>query len=86
MWTLLFWKAATERALKSAAQFVLLAYFGGDVIFNVFQADFANMAGVAAGAMLMSYLTSIATAAVTDGSPSLSHAEVLDTNGRHEAV
>ena len=85
MWTLAFWKAATERALKSAAQFVLLAYFGGDVVFNVFQADFVNMGGVAAGAMLMSYLTSVATAALTDGSPSLTTAEVLNSNGRHEA-
>jgi len=62
MWTLAFWKAATERAIKSAAQFVILAYFGGDVLFNVFQADWTNMAGVAAGAMLLSYLTSLASA------------------------
>ena len=85
MWTLAFWKAATERALKSAAQFVLLAYFGGDVIFNVFQADFVNMFGVAAGALLMSYLTSLATAAATDGNPSLGNAEVIEADGKHEA-
>lgn len=82
MWTLAFWKAATERAIKSAAQFVILAYFGGDVLFNVFQADWGNMAGVAAGAMLLSYLTSLGSAQLTDGSPSLTHVEVLD--GRHE--
>jgi hypothetical protein len=86
MWTLAFWKAATERAIKSAAQFVILAYFGGDVLFNVFQADWANMAGVAAGAMLLSYLTSLASAGLTDGSPSLTHVEVLEANGKHEAV
>lgn len=85
MFTLLFWRAAGERAIKSAAQFVVLAYFGGDVVFNVFQADFVNMAGVAAGAVLLSVLTSLASAAATDGSPSLSHAEVLDPVGRHEA-
>jgi hypothetical protein len=86
MFTLAFWKAAGERAIKSAAQFVILAYFGGDVIFNVFQADFINMGGVAAGAVLLSVLTSLASAGMTDGSPSLTHVEVLEANGKHEAV
>jgi hypothetical protein len=86
MFTLLFWRAAFERAIKSAAQFVILAYFGGDVLFNVFEADWLNMAGVALGAILLSILTSLSSAALTDGNPSLGNAEVLEKNGRHEAV
>jgi hypothetical protein len=87
MFTLLFWKAAFERAIKSAAQFAALAYFGGDVAFNVFEANWGNMAGVILGAILFSLLTSLGSAALTDGNPSVGSAEVLsNTNGRHEAV
>lgn len=80
MWTTAFWKAAAERAIKTAAQFLVLAYFGGDVAFNVFEADFANMSGVALGAVLLSVLTSLASAGLTDGNPSLGNAEVLEPN------
>lgn len=86
MFTLIFWRAAFERAVKSTAQFVVLAFFGGDVIFNVFEANWMNMLGVAAGAFMLSILTSLGTAAVTDGNPSANNAEVLEKNGRHEAV
>jgi hypothetical protein len=86
MFTVLFWRAALERAIKSTAQGLVLAYFGGDVLFNAFQADWGNMAGVAAGAFLLSVLTSLATAALTDGNPSAGNAEVLSAEGRHEAV
>ena len=53
-----FLKAATERAVKSGFQFAGLAYFGGDVLFDVFTADWKTIAGVFAGGVLTSYVTS----------------------------
>jgi hypothetical protein len=85
MFTVLFWRAALERAIKSTAQFVALA-ITGDVVFNVFVADWGNLAGVAGGAFVISILTSLGSAALTDGNPSVGDAEVLPSNGRHEAV
>ena len=82
MFTLTFWKAATERAIKTGAQSVLTAYFVGDVALNALQADWANMAGIGAGGVVLSYLTSLASA-VHDGNPSAINAEV--TKGKHEA-
>ena len=75
MFTLAFWKAATERAIKTAAQTVLTAYFVGDVAMNVLEADWANMGGIAAGGALLSYLTSLVSGA-RDGNPSATNAEV----------
>lgn len=84
MFTILFWRALFERGVKTGAQAVALA-ITGDVVFNAFQADWVNLAGVAAGGFVLSALTSLATAALTDGNPSVGDAEVL-ANGRHEAV
>lgn len=86
MWTSAFWKAAAERALKSGAQFVLLTIFagvaagtGGDQsqIINAFLLDWQTLAGVFAGGIVVSVLTSLVTAGATDGNPSLVNAEVL---------
>lgn len=85
MFTLLFWRAVFERGVKTAAQAVVLA-ITGDVAFNVFQADLLSLSGVALGGFLLSVLTSIASAAITDGNPSVGNAETLEANGRHEAV
>jgi len=76
MFTLAFWKAATERAVKTAAQTLLAVYLVGDVAFNAFEADWGNMAGIAAGAVFLSYLTSLASAA-GDGNPSATNAETI---------
>ncbi len=71
MFTLNFWRAASERALKTAAQTAIVA-LGADKLGTLFAADFANVAGMAAGGALLSVLTSIATSAVGDTpSPSL---------------
>ena len=75
MFTLAFWKAATERAVKTGAQSVLTVYFVGDVALNAFQADWANMAGIGLGGALLSYLTSLASG-LRDGNPSAVNAEV----------
>ena len=76
MFTLAFWKAATERAVKTGAQSVLTVYFVGDVALNAFQADWVNMAGVGLGGVALSYLTSLASAA-RDGNPSATNAETV---------
>lgn len=77
MFTLTFWKAALERALKTAAQVLLSVYFVGDVALNAFQADWGNMLGLALGGVVFSILTSVATGVLTDGGPSLGNVEKL---------
>lgn len=57
MFTKKFWMEATERALKTFAQ-VLLVTAGG-AAFNVFTADWTALLGLSAGAMVLSYATSI---------------------------
>jgi len=84
MFTLMFWRALFERGVKTAAQAVVLA-ITGDVAFNALTADWLTLAGFAAGGFVLSALTSLASAAMTDGNPSVGDAEVLP-NGRHEAV
>ena len=69
IWTKAFWKAASERAIKTAAQSGLLV-IGADQL-NILTLDWVNLGGFAAGGALISVLTSIASAAATDGSPSL---------------
>ena len=76
MFTLIFWKAATERAIKTAAEVLLAVYFVGDVAFNAIDADWVNMGGIAAGAAVGSYLLSLASAA-RDGNPSAINAETV---------
>jgi hypothetical protein len=84
MFTLIFWKAATERALKSGAQFVLLTIGGGlaagisgDETINAFLLDFPTLGGVFFGGALASYLTSVVSAPVGGDGPSLTRVETL---------
>jgi hypothetical protein len=75
MFTITFWKAAAERAVKTGAQSVLTAYFVGDVALNAFQADWVNMGGIGLGGVTLSILTSLASG-YKDGNPSATNAEV----------
>ncbi|PZF98270.1 holin [Micromonospora deserti] len=61
MFTTKFWKAASERAVKTAAQ-ALLVYFGGDAVFNAWHADWPAAGGIASGAVVLSVLTSLVSA------------------------
>lgn len=73
MFTLAFWKAAAERAAKTAAQVALLK-FGADTItagFDVLAADWLGVGSFALGGVVLSVLSSIVSAKATDGSPSL---------------
>jgi hypothetical protein len=58
-----FWTDALERALKTAAQ-ALIVFLGADVA-NVFAVDWQRAAGVAAGAAVVSLLMSIASTQVS---------------------
>lgn len=60
MFTVKFWKEATERALKTFAQFILV--LGAAGTFNVFEVDWATNLGLALGGALVSYATSIVSA------------------------
>ncbi len=71
-----FWKAAAERAVKSAAQGAILAGVGA-VGFDAFTADWASIGGAALGMGLLSLLTSIGSDALTGDGPSLTDAETL---------
>ena len=68
-----FWKAAAERAAKTAAQAALLK-IGADTItagFDVLATDWIGVGSFALGGIVLSGLTSIVSASATDGSPSL---------------
>lgn len=70
MFTVTFWKHATERAVKTLAQVVLSLQ--GAAALNVLEVDWAQTFGVAGGAVLLSYATSIMSAGVKkDDSPDL---------------
>lgn len=70
IWELAFWKAATERAVKTFAQSAI-AILGAGAL-NVLTVDWQQAVGVSLGAALLSYLTSIVSAEITKSGPSLS--------------
>lgn len=75
MWTLTFWRAVLERALKTAAQTAVATI--GTTAIAADAVDWRTVGLVSATATVLSVLTSIATAVTTDGSPSLNGSEVV---------
>jgi hypothetical protein len=72
IFTKLFWLETAERALKTAAQFVIGAWGLGDGIYNLFEMNFALAGGAAAGGFVLSVLTSVASSPIgRTESPSL---------------
>lgn len=67
MWTIQFWKDLLERALKSAAQALILV--AGGTAFNVWHADWKMISGVVLSGFLLSALTSITSGALPFGNP-----------------
>lgn len=63
IFTAVFWKKSTERAIKTLAQVVLSLQ--GAASLNVLTVDWGQTMGVAAGAVLLSYATSVVSATVT---------------------
>lgn len=77
IFTLAFWKAAAERAIKSAAQGLILGGVGV-AKFDALHADWETLGGAALGAALLSVLTSVVSDALTGGTgPSLTNSETL---------
>lgn len=71
MWTIMFWKATCERAIKTVAQGVV-ALIGVDVVVPVGSIDWRYILGAAATMGVLSVLTSIASNPLADqGTPSL---------------
>ena len=62
MFTKKFWIEASERALKTFAQFILV--LGAAGTFNVFTVDWKTNIGLALGGALVSYATSIVSAGI----------------------
>ncbi len=58
MWTVDFWKATTERAVKTAAQATIALFAAGATILDI---DFAQGGAVVATATLLSVLSSVAS-------------------------
>jgi len=61
MWTKSFWVETADRAIKSAAQALILVWASAEA-FNLFEADVVNVGGLALGAAALSLLTSVVSA------------------------
>lgn len=72
MFTVVFWKGTAERAAKSAAQALILFWGLGDGLLSLWSVSPVDSLGIAAGAVVLSLLTSILSiGAGPVGSPSL---------------
>jgi hypothetical protein len=60
-----FWLGTLDRAIKSFAQSLLLLW-GADAGFNLLSVDVGQAFGVAAGAAVLSLLTSLASRSIAD--------------------
>ena len=66
IWTKNFWLDTLERAIRTGAQVLLLAW-GADQFFNAFELDWVNGAGVFAGGMVLAVLTALAASPLGTG-------------------
>lgn len=76
IWTAAFWKAATERAVKTFAQTgaALLTAAGTGLI----DTDWQTAASVSGMAAVISLLTSVGSDVLTGSGPSLTNSEVVE--------
>lgn len=65
MFTAQFLKDAAERAIKTAAQSILVLW-GSSHVVNLFDIDFGQTLGVAGGMALVSVLTSVVSEKIND--------------------
>ncbi|AGM12916.1 holin [Mycobacterium phage Arib1] len=79
MWTLKFWKDASERAVKSAAQAAILA-LGGEA-FNAWTVDWQTVGGIALGGAALSLLTSLGSDLLPFGTKGTASLAKLDGEG-----
>jgi hypothetical protein len=74
MWTVVFWKAAGERAAATFAEGFLVAVLGAATVLDL---DWRVVLGGPLLMALVSVAKSVVTAALTDGNPSVGSAEEL---------
>jgi hypothetical protein len=65
IFTTTFWADASERAVKTLSQSLLTLWLAGDHVFNLLTVNWTQALGIAAGAGVISILTSIVSAGVT---------------------
>ena len=82
MFTLAFWAASFERAVKTAAQTLVLLIGTGAV--GITELNWPELAGLTATAALLSVLTSVVSGA-GDGNPSATNAETTPDAAKHRA-
>lgn len=68
IFTTTFWADAAERSLKTVSQTLLTLFAFGDQGFNLLTVDWNQALGLAAGAGVISVLTSIVSAGLTSSS------------------
>lgn len=76
MWSKAFWKATAERSIKTLAQSGAALLVGDGV--GLLDVDWVDVGSIAGLAAVVSILTSVGSAAATDGTPSLTHAETIN--------
>ena len=81
IYTAAFWKAAAERAVKTAAQSAILAVGADSFAANALTFDWVQMGGFALGGLVLSILTSVASGITTGGGPSATNSETLPESG-----
>lgn len=80
LWTVVFWQAAAERAIRTSAQ-TLAAFIGAVPVVldrSIFEFNWNVAVTVALVSGLLSGLTSIATSAIGTNGPSLGGSEHLE--------
>lgn len=82
MITLAFWKDAAERAVKTFAQVLLLLLGSGTSALNLLDVNWQSALATAAGAAVLSLLTSMASSTV--GSSTSASLLAVTAGGRHE--
>lgn len=78
MFTLIFWKATAERAVKTAAQAAAATWATVSLTTLDQTTNELQVVGIIGlSAAILSVLTSLGSSALTDGGPSLTNSEVL---------
>lgn len=79
MFTLIFWRAAFERAVKTFAQSAAALLVGNGT--GLLDSDWVGVVSVSGLAAVVSVLTSLGSDALTGNGPSLTNAEVVTEAG-----
>jgi hypothetical protein len=82
MFTLAFWAATAERAIKTAAQTAAGFFIVGTT--GILDLDWATVGSVSGAAAVLSVLTSLASSGTGSSGPSLA-GESLPVDARHRA-